>query len=173
MTARFQCISEAEKFDELFVADEQVYEHKKVTIVKTKKSKHEFDIDNLNVGDEKAPGTAAGGSSKPGQSVEKKPDGDAGKGQEKDESQSPGKELIRERSVEMLSMSDDEDSPPKKKNNEKQVPYVDTRNEKPADVFRNMYSDFKEFIPGKKNNEQEPAGKKQGFMSKARGFFGL
>lgn len=82
------------------------------------------------------------------------------------------KKLTKERSVEMLSMSDD-DEPPAKKQSKAEVSYVDTRNEKPTDVFKNMYSDFKEFIPGKKTNDGQPNAPKPSFMNKARGFFGL
>lgn len=87
----------------------------------------------------------------------------------------PKKPVTRERSVEELSMSDDDGQPSKKKLPVKTafVP-KDKKDEKPADVFKNMYSEFKEYIPSKdKKPETATASNKPSFMSKARGFFGL
>lgn len=86
----------------------------------------------------------------------------------------PKKPVTRERSVEELSMSDD-DSPAAKKLPVKTafVPKEQTE-EKTTDVFKNLYSEFKEYIPSKDQKEDPNAKKdKPGFMAKARGFFGL
>lgn len=87
----------------------------------------------------------------------------------------PKKPITRERSVEELSMSDDEGNPPAKKFPKKSafVP-KDKNEEKTTDVFKNLYSEFKEYIPSKdKKEETNSTKKKPGFMQTARGFFGL
>lgn len=84
------------------------------------------------------------------------------------------KPITRERSIEELSMSDD-DSPPAKKYPVKTafVP-PEKKEELTMDVFKNLYSEFKEFIPSKDKKEETAVKKeKPGIMQKARGFFGL
>ena len=45
---RFCCVSEKEKFDELFVADEQDYEYESITVLKKRLIlASDFDIDNI------------------------------------------------------------------------------------------------------------------------------
>ena len=168
---RFECISEAEKYDELFIADEQVYDFKKVKIVKTKKEKKEFNMDQLALADEKPKDPVKPSQPQPISESQLKSKDNVHQDPQKG-ALSDGKILTKERSVEMLSMSDD-DEPPVKQPRKAEVPYVDTRNEKPTDVFKNMYSDFKDFIPGKKTNDGQPNAPKPSFMNKARGFFGL
>ena len=50
---RFQIISENQKYDELFIADEQNYEYKKVAIIKTIKVKKGFNMNDMNIEDTK------------------------------------------------------------------------------------------------------------------------
>lgn len=146
---RFECIPPAQKFDELFVGDKQDYEYDKVKIVKMRQ-------------DELAALDKAAKKHVPAKAIQEASDGQG--------NETPGRDakLVKERSVEELS-DDEEDQGGQKKGEGK---YVDTRNEKPMEVFKNLYSDFKEFIPGKKSEDQ-PEGRKQTFMNKARGFFGL
>ena len=77
--------------------------------------------------------------------------------------------MKRERSVEELSMSD-EDSPPIKK--VYKAPTAD-KEEKPMDVFKSLYSDLKECIPNKEVKDGNVKKEKPNLMQKARGFFGL
>lgn len=169
LSIRFPIIPEAERFDELFIADPQIYEYKKVKVVKNKKVKKTFNMDEMQLAEEKKP------EEKPPQ-VDPKPDpSQPVPTPQQPEPGAPGSPakppLTRERSVEELSMSEDE-SPPKPK---AFVPkQADTKDEKPMDVFKNMYSEFKEYIPSKNEaGSTQTTQNKPGFMQKARGFFGL
>lgn len=160
----------------MFIADEQKYDYKKVKVVKTKKQKKGFNMDDMQLGDEKKPEPVPNPEPAPQEqndTAPQQPETQATKTDQADHTD-PKKPVTRERSVDELSMSDD-DSPPAKKAPVKTA-YVpkDKKDEKPGDVFKNMYSEFKEYIPSKdKKPETAAATNKPGFMQKARGFFGL
>ena len=212
---RFCCVSEKEKFDELFVADEQDYEYESITVLKKRLIlASDFDIDNiiLTEDDQKAfmrkatmlqrGQTVVEGkeSFQRQQTLAQKTEAfqrqqtlaqknEALKKQQtmvaaepiKEESENPN-----DRSVEVLSDSSEEDTKPVdpkvKEEREKVARMIantkagnhDTSNEKPMDVFKNLFTEFKPFIPSKENKEPEAAPKKKpGFFSTARSFFGL
>lgn len=167
--------------DELFIADKQEYDYKKVTVVKTQKVKKGFNMDELNVGDEKKPKEDV--ISRPGafNPADAKKQAAAQENAPKADgapANPPKNPAPRERSVEELSMSDD-DAPTTKKVPTKKayVPPAKTE-EKTTDVFKNLYSEFKDYMPSNEKKDQSAnqttaQKNKPGFMDKARGFFGL
>ncbi len=203
MLTRFTCVTEKEKFDELFVADEQDYKYESITVLKKRLIlASDFDIDNiiLTEDDQKAFMKKATMIQRGQTIVEGKGDfqgqqtlaqnKEALKKQQTVVASDPIKEEREnpnDRSVEVLSDSSEEegDKPvdPKVKEEREKVARMiantkagnhDTSSEKPMDVFKNLFTEFKPFIPSKDNKEKEEAPKKkQGFFSTARNFFGL
>lgn len=178
-------MSEKEKSYELFIMDEQNYEFDSVKIVKKLKAMTmDLDIDHLKLSDEDEKAflrkaTLAQQQGKPLTEAEKaliQKHNVAG-GKKEDEMENPN-----ERSVEVLTDSDEEidqqikSGASKKKEAEVKVNH-NTKGEKPVEVFKNLFSEFKDLIPSKgKGNEKETDNggkKKPGMFEKAKGFFGL
>lgn len=198
-------MSEKEKFDELFVADEQDYNYESITVLKKRLIlASDFDIDNIILTDEDQKAFMKKATMiQRGQTIVEPKDGfqrqqtlaqmqnkEALKKQQTimaKESISEERENPNERSVEVLSDSSEEEGtkpvdPKVKEEREKVARMIantkagnhDTSNEKPMDVFKNMFTEFKPFIPSKDSKQKEEAPKKkQGFFSTARNFFGL
>lgn len=163
-------MSEAEKYDELFDMDKQDYDFNHIKIKKKEvKKKNKFDLDAMKVeGDDQKTNdggseNTAGDTQDEDTPSQKKPKPEGGDG-----------ENPNERSVEMLSDDDEDDYDVDDKGNK--IDH-DLKDEKPLEIFKSLFSDFKEFIPKKAGKDEPPAppmeNKKERFFSKAKGFFGL
>ena len=196
-------MSEKEKFNELFMADEQNYQYESITVLKKRLIlASDFDIDNIILADDDPKAFSKKATMMHGgQTIVEVKDGF-----KQQQTQAPNKEALKkqqtvmakepileerenpnERSVEVLSDSSEEEGakpvdPKVKEEREKVARKLantkagnhDTSNEKPMDVFKNMFTEFKPFIPSKDSKVKEEAPKKkQGFFSTARNFFGL
>ena len=163
-------MAEALKFDEIFSVDKQDYEYTPIKIAKKrKKIEDKFNLGSMNIEGNQAPGkTEAGTPSQlpPAQSpgnegdvgppatpvVNNEPTGSPQKPSSPVKPpQESDPDKPHDRSIDVLS--DDDDDPPAATNKPSQ-PYVD-QNEKPMDVFKSMFSEFKEFIPDRFKNEKE------------------
>lgn len=167
-------MTEAEKYDELFDCDKQDYEFNHVKIKKKEgKRKNKFDIDNIKI--EGAEADTEGSSGQQGD--DKRADEANAEGRDGENAQGNDEDdEANERSTDMLS--DDGSFDVDEKGNKIEH---DLSKEKVLDVFKSLFSEFKEFIPAKQKPgeaaptpEESPAqNKKEKFFSKAKGFFGL
>lgn len=183
----FLAISEAEQYDELFTADKQDYEYKKIHISKTRKPKHEFDLTKIDVEDQgkkkekESEGEGEDNPAKSGEEGESQdvrvetPQEKGGEGEEASQTQQEGQETpaegedgVKERSPDVLSLdSSDESDEELRKKIENTRPMDQPKNEKPMDVFKSMYSEFKEIKKDAKTKS------KTSVINRAKGFFGL
>lgn len=135
---RFSCISELEKYDELFEADKQDFTYEKIKFKKIEK-------------DHGAPVSSSNGVAQP------QPAAKAGE--------------PRERPVEVLN--DDGDFVPAKPTPPPQPTQTGppAADEKPIDILKSFYNDFKGYVPTKDKKEEEKP--KESIVNKARSFFGF